>query len=238
MLRVLQGFDVMQFIYASTMLVQAPCMSGERIYETQPIAPGWAYPNSKARAEEVLRQEHGKIPYVNPRLAGVYDTTLMVPTLARQVARIYERDFQSYFYSGSPLVDQSRLHREHMNQAFYLANKQRASLPAALDLLIGEEHGMGFDAVQDELGKLIHGEKDWPTMVVPKPIAAAGAWAQAQLEPAIPDVIDKGEVPFINPSWSSWPMTITRWTRVSPGKPWAGKPGIALRTNYPPWSSR
>ena len=199
LLRGLQSFDVEQFIYAGTMLVHAPCRPGERIDESQPIAPGWAYPKSKARAEEVLRLEHGKIPYLNLRLAGVYDTTSMVPTLSRQVARIYERDFQSYFYSGSPLVGQSMLHRDDMARAFCLAIDQRASLPKTLDLLIGEEHAMGFDAVQDELGKLIHGEKDWPTLTVPKPLAAAGAWAQAKLEPAIPDAIDNGEAPFIRP---------------------------------------
>ena len=199
LLKALQGFDVEQFIYASSMLVHAPCRPGERIDESQTITPGWAYPKSKARAEEVVRQEHGKIPYVNLRLAGVYDTTSMVPTLARQVARIYARDFQSYFYSGSPLVGQSMLHRDDMNRAFRLAIEQRASLPAALDLLIGEDHALGFDALQDELGKLIHGEKEWPTFVIPKPLAAAGSWAQAQLEPAIPDAIDGGETPFIRP---------------------------------------
>lgn len=199
LLRGLQGFEIEQFVYASSMLVHAPCRPGEHIDESQPIAPGWAYPKSKARAEEVLRRDHGTIPYVNLRLAGVYDTTSMVPTLGHQMARIYERDFQSYFYSGSPLVGQSMLHRDDMNQAFLLAIDQRASLPPALDLLIGEEHAMGFDAVQDALGKLIHGENEWPTMVVPKPIAAAGAWAQAQLEPAIPDAIDGGEPPFIKP---------------------------------------
>ena len=199
LLKALQGFDVEQFIYASSMLVHAPCRPGERIDESQTITPGWAYPKSKARAEEVVHQEHGKIPYVNLRLAGVYDTTSMVPTLARQVARIYERDFQSYFYSGSPLVGQSMLHRDDMNRAFRLAIEQRASLPAALDLLIGEDHALGFDALQDELGKLIHGEKEWPTFVIPKPLAAAGSWAQAQLEPAIPDAIDGGKTPFIRP---------------------------------------
>ena len=40
---------------------------------------------------------------------------------------------------------------------------------------------------------------DWPTVRVPKPIAAVGAWAQGKLEPAIPDAIDGGEVPFIKP---------------------------------------
>lgn len=110
LLRGLHAFEAKQFIYASSMLVHALCRPGERIDETQPIALGWMYPKSKARAEEVLCQEHGEIPYVNLRLAGVYDTTSMVPTLARQMARIYERDFQSYFHSGSPM-DWEAMHR-------------------------------------------------------------------------------------------------------------------------------
>lgn len=199
LLRSLQTFDVEQFVYASSMLVHAPCRPGERIDETQAIAPAWAYPKSKARAEEVVHEEHGKIPHLILRLAGVYDTSSMVPTLAQQVVRIYERDFQSYLYSGSPLVGQSMLHREDMNRAFCMAIEQRARLPAALDLLVGEDDAVGFDALQDQLGKLIHGEAEWPTLIVPKPFAAAGAWAQAQLEPAIPDAIDGGETPFIKP---------------------------------------
>ena len=199
LLRALQHFEVEQFIYASSMLVHGPCRPGERIDENNPIAPGWAYPRSKAAAEAVVREEHGRIPYVNLRLAGIYDSHSIVPTLARQMARIYERDFQSYFYSGSPLVGQAMLHREDMDSAFRLAIEQRATLPRALDLLIGEDYSLGFDAVQDELGRLIHGEADWPTLVVPKAVAAAGAWAQAQLEPVIPDAIDRGEAPFIKP---------------------------------------
>ena len=37
------------------------------------IDPRWAYPRSKAAADEVVRQEHGRIRCVNLRLAGVYD---------------------------------------------------------------------------------------------------------------------------------------------------------------------
>ena len=199
LLRALQAFKVEQFVYASSMLVHAPCRPGERIDETQPIAPSWAYPKSKALAEAVVREEHNNIPYLNLRLAGIYDEQTMVPTLARQMARIYERDFQSYFYSGSPLVGQAMLHRLDMNDAFCLAIEKRHTLPHALDLLIGEDYAMGFDEVQDDLGKLIHGEQDWPTLVVSKPVAAAGAWALAKLEPAIPDEIDRGEVPFVKP---------------------------------------
>lgn len=199
LLRALQGFDVEQFIYASTMLVHAPCRPGERIDEQQPIEPRWAYPKSKATTEAVIRAEHKKIPYLILRLAGVYDEHSMVPTLAQQIARIYARDFQSYFYSGSTLVGQAMLHRDDMIEAFRRAVERRAVLPPETGILIGEPDAMGYDALQDELGYLIHGVDDWPTLRLPKPIAAAGAWAMGKLEPVIPDAIDGGEAPFIKP---------------------------------------
>ncbi|OOO00851.1 MAG: N-acetyl-alpha-D-glucosaminyl-diphospho-ditrans,octacis-undecaprenol 4-epimerase [Chromatiales bacterium USCg_Taylor] len=199
LLRALQDFEVKQFVYASTMLVHAPCRPGERIDEHQPIEPRWAYPKSKAAAEAVIRAEHKRIPYVILRLAGVYDEHSMVPTMAQQMARIYERDFLSYFYSGSTLVGQAMLHRDDMLEAFRRAVNRRDVLPPETEILIGEPDAIGYDALQDELGELIHGVDDWPTLRLPKPIAAAGAWAQGQFEPVIPDAIDGGEAPFIKP---------------------------------------
>ena len=199
LLRALQRFEVERFVYASTMLVHAPCRPGERIDESQPIDPRWAYPKSKAAAEEVIRREHGRIPYVILRLAGVYDERSTVPTMAQQMARIYEREFQSYFYSGSTLVGQAMVYREDMVDAFRRAVDRRATLPSETELLIGEADAIGYDALQDELGRLIHGEEDWPTLRVPKPVAALGAWAQGKLEPVVPDAIDQGEEPFIKP---------------------------------------
>ena len=199
LLRSLQAFEVEQFVYASTMLVHAPCRPGERIDEQQPIDPRWAYPKSKAAAEAVIRAEHQKIPYVILRLAGVYDERSMVPTMAQQMARIYERDFQSHFYSGSTLVGQAMLHRDDMLDAFRRSVDRRSALPPETEILIGEPDAMGYEALQDELGSLIHGVDQWPTLRLPKPIAAAGAWAQGKLEPVIPDVIDSGEAPFIKP---------------------------------------
>lgn len=127
--RLLQDFEVKQFVYSSTMLVHAPCRPGERIDEHQPIEPRWAYPKSKAAAEAVIRAEHKRIPYVILRLAGVYDEHPMVPTMAQQMARIYERDFQSYFYSGGTLVGQAMLHRDDMLKAFRRAVDGRDVLP-------------------------------------------------------------------------------------------------------------
>lgn len=199
LLRALQDFEVEQFVYASTMLVHAPGEPGEPIDEGQPIDPRWAYPQSKARAEEAIREAHGHIPYVLLRLAGLYDEETSVPTLANQIARIHVRDFQSHFYSGSTFVGQSMVHREDMLDAFRRTVDRRADIASGTAILIGEPEAMGYEALQDELGYLIHGAEDWPTLRLPKAAAAAGAWAQEKLEPVVPDAIDQGEPPFIRP---------------------------------------
>jgi len=200
LLRALRArFEVEQFIYASTMLVHEPKRPGERIDETTPIDPRWAYPKSKAAAEDVIREEADGIPYVMLRLAGVYDEETMVPTLAQQIARIYERDLQSIFYSGSTKAGQSMLHREDMLDAFRLTVDRRRELPPDAAVLIGEPEALGYDALQDEIGYLIHGSEEWPTIRLPSAVAAAGAWAQDKLELIIPDAFDKGEEPFVKP---------------------------------------
>lgn len=199
LLRQLQAFDVGRFVYASTMLVHRPGRPGKRIDETQPIDPRWAYPQSKAAAERAIGEERGDIPVTILRLAGVYDEATMVPTLAQQMARIYDRAAESYFYSGPHDVGQAMLHREDMIAAFVAAIDRRDALSDMEALLIGEAETLGYDDIQDRLGCLIHGEKNWPTLRVPKTIAAAGVWAQDRLEPIIPDAIDQGEQPFIRP---------------------------------------
>ena len=87
----LQSFEVEQFAYASTMLVhRATDSPDERIDEESPINPSWAYPESKARTEAVLRDRHGDIPVVFLRIAGVYEDEGHQPFIAEQIARIYE----------------------------------------------------------------------------------------------------------------------------------------------------
>src|SRR5690606_24475010 len=51
LLDALQRFEVAQFVYAGTMLVHRAGAPGERIDESTPLAPTWAYPRSKAAAE-------------------------------------------------------------------------------------------------------------------------------------------------------------------------------------------
>lgn len=199
LLAALQAFEVEQLVYSGTILVHAPGAPGERIDETRPIAPKWAYPKSKAAAEAVIRERHGRIPYVLLHLAGVYDERTCVPTLAQQIARIYERDFKSYLYAGDPRAGQSLVHKEDMIDAFRRVIDRRRRLPPETVILIGEPDAVSYEALQDQLGRVIHGEEEWTTLKVPKPAAKAATWLEEKLEPVIPDVIDQGEKPFIRP---------------------------------------
>ncbi|KHK92945.1 NAD-dependent epimerase/dehydratase family protein [Novosphingobium malaysiense] len=198
LLAALEGFEVERFIYASTMLVHAPGKPGERIDEDSPLGPRWEYPRSKLQTENVIRSE-ASMPFTILRLAGVYDRQSAVPTLTQQIARIYERQLESHLYSGNLDAGQSMLHREDMIDAVTRAVDHRGDLPPDAHILIGEPDAIGYDDLQDRIGALIHGERDWATMRVPKPVAKAGAAMQEKLEPVIPDEIDKGEPPFIRP---------------------------------------
>jgi nucleoside-diphosphate-sugar epimerase/uncharacterized membrane protein len=199
LLRALQAFEVEQFVYAGTMLVHAAGAPGERISEDQPLAPKWAYPKSKAAAEEVIRAERGRIPVVLLHLAGVYDERRCVPTLSHQIARIYERDFTSYVYAGSPEAGQSLLHKADMADAFRRAVQRRGELPEEVSILVGEPEAMGYAALQDRIGRLLHGEQEWTTLQLPKAAARLGATVQQKLERVIPDALDQGEEPFVRP---------------------------------------
>ncbi|WP_149193169.1 vitamin K epoxide reductase family protein [Luteimonas suaedae] len=198
LLRALRELEVEQFVYSGTMLVHEAAEPGGRIDENEPIRPRWAYPQSKAKTEQVIAEEHGDIPYVLLHLAGLYDEKTAVPTLAQQIARIYERDVQGYLYAGDERAGQSMIHRDDMIDAFRRTIDRRGELPADATILVGEPEAMSYQALQDRLGELIHGEA-WATLSVPPPVAKAGAWLQGAAEPLVPDAIDRGRKAFIRP---------------------------------------
>ncbi|MGH9338443.1 MAG: NAD-dependent epimerase/dehydratase family protein, partial [Acidobacteriota bacterium] len=107
LLRALQGFDVEQFVYASTMLVHAPTRPGLPIAEDAPLEANWPYPQSKLKAEEAIREHHGRIPYVLLRIAGVYNDRCGSAFLAHQIRRIYERHLAAHLYAADPAIGQS-----------------------------------------------------------------------------------------------------------------------------------
>ncbi|HEX2140004.1 MAG TPA: vitamin K epoxide reductase family protein [Woeseiaceae bacterium] len=198
LLEALQAFEVGHFFYSSTMLVHEGTEPGVSIDEESPLGAHWAYPESKLETERTIEAHHGRIPYTLLRLAGVYDEEHLVPSLAHQVQRIYERSFQSHLFSGDVAAGQSFIHSEDAIDAISRAVRRRAELRDTRALLIGEPEVMSYAELQDCLGELIHGTP-WRTRSIPKPLAQAGSWLQVTTEAVVPDAIDQGKEPFIKP---------------------------------------
>ncbi len=183
------GFQVEQFIFASTMLVHRPGEPGQFIDENWPLGPTWAYPESKVRTEEVVHAERGEITATILRMAGVYDDLCHSPPLAHQIQRIYEGQFAAHLYSGEVSHGQAYVHLDDVVDAIEHAVDRRAQLPPETPILIGEPETLSYDELQHTFMRLIHGESH-ETHSVPGPVAKLGAWMQDQIP---------GQDPFIKP---------------------------------------
>ena len=199
LLKALQDFEVGRFIYSGTMLVHQAGEPGDPITEETDLNPKWIYPQSKAAAEDVIRETHGDIPYTLLHLAGVYDEHSAVPTLSEQIRRIYERNPHGHAYAGSLDIGQAFLHKADMVEAFARVIERRNDLPTENTILVGEPDTVTYRDLQSEIAELIHGEEDWRTFSLPKPLAAFGSWLETKSEPVVPDDLDKGKEPFIRP---------------------------------------
>lgn len=198
LMRAMKPFRVEQIAYAGTMLVHESVEPGEHLDEDRRLDPQWIYPQSKVEAEDVIRAEHGAVPYVLFHLAGLYNSKTVVPTLAHQIARIRERRIKGHLYPGNRDTGQSMVHHADMADAFRLAVERRSSLPPESVILIGEPDPLGYAALQDRLGELLHGEA-WSTLRVPQVVAAAGAWVEEAVLPYLPEAVGGGKAPFVRP---------------------------------------
>jgi nucleoside-diphosphate-sugar epimerase/uncharacterized membrane protein len=195
----LQPFDVQRFIYSGTMLVHRATTPGGLITEKTPIAPAWAYPQSKADTEKVIEEYADQLPCTLLHLAGLYDDEGGVPTLTQQIARTYERDLKSHLYAGDIEAGQAFIHRDDLLDLFQRVLEKRNELPRQCTILAGEEQVMSYRDLQNKLAQLLHGEDHWRTLVMPSSLAKLGAWAEEKSEPLVPDALDHGEKPFIRP---------------------------------------
>lgn len=190
LLRGLRRFETGQLIFSSTMLVHAPSHFGHPIAEDSPLDPAWDYPRSKLETEAVIQQEHGDIPAVVLRIAGVYDEWCHSIPISQQIRRIYERDVTSHLFPGDMHHGQSFVHLADTVDSVLAAIERRNRLPAEATILIGEERTLSYGDLQDRIGHLVHGE-EWTTHHIPKALAKVGAW----VEEAMP----LGPEPFIRP---------------------------------------
>ena len=73
LLRALQSFEVEQFVFASSMLAHKAGRPDDVINEDWPLQSDLPYRTSKIEAERLIHEQHGPIPFVYLRPAGVYD---------------------------------------------------------------------------------------------------------------------------------------------------------------------
>jgi len=185
------GFQVEQFVFSSTMLVHAPTTPGHPITEDSPLQPTWAYPQSKVRTEQVIARDRGEISTVVLRIAGVYDDLGHSAPLPRQVQRIFERDPTAYVFAGNPSHGQAMVHREDVLDVYVRLVERRSKLAPEVVLGVAEPETLGYAELQSLLGRLIHGQEGWKTIVLPKPLAKVGAWVM--------DTLRLWRIPFVKP---------------------------------------
>jgi nucleoside-diphosphate-sugar epimerase len=190
LLRGLRNFQVGQFIFSSTMLVHAPTEPGRPINEDWPLDPKWDYPKSKVTTEQLIREQHGDIPVVLLRIAGVYDDFCHSIPLAHQIQRIFERQLVSRVFPGDTSHGQSFIHLDDLADVLDRLVERRVDLSPEQVLLVGEPETLSYDELQRAFGRLIH-EEEWQTKEIPKAFAKTGAWFQ--------DHMPFGEEPFIKP---------------------------------------
>lgn len=186
-----QGFDVEQFLFSSSLLVMQPDEDGKPLNEQSPTGGEWAYPQSKLRAEEVIREERGEIPVVILRIAGVYDEQCHSLPVSQQIARIYEKQLESYVFPGDTSRGQALVHLEDLVDCFAKVVERRTQLAEEELFLIAEPEVMSYDELQDQIGELVHGS-EWPTLRIPKALAKAGAYVQSKFS-------GDDDQPFIKP---------------------------------------
>src|SRR5690606_16450801 len=114
------------------------------------------------------------------RIAGVYDENGHSPPITQHIRRIREKTIESYFFPGDPESGQAFIHLDDLICAIRLVIERRGSLDEVEVFLIAEPDVMSYDELQEEIGRLIHGEK-WPTVRIPKVAAKLGAWLKGKL---------------------------------------------------------
>ncbi len=180
LLRGLQSFNVEQFIFSSTMLVHKPCQPGQKINESWPVEPKWAYPRSKVETEQVIHEERGSIPTVNLRISGVYDDDCHSIPIGQQIQRIYESQMNAHLFAGDLTHGADFMHMNDLVEAIALCVSKRKELPEELTLLIGEGETLSYDYLQRRISSLLTGT-EFTTHALPKSLAKVGAWVENHL---------------------------------------------------------
>lgn len=177
LLRILQDFEVEQFIFSSSLLVYSPTAPGNETTEESPLDPKWDYPRSKVDTEKILHQKRGDIPVMNLRIAGVYNDEGHSIPITNHIQRIYENKITSHLYPGKFDHGNPYVHLDDLMEAIIKAVKKRREFKGETTINLGEPETLSFIELQQEIALLVH-DKEWSTYKIPKFVAKSGAWVQ------------------------------------------------------------
>src|SRR5947207_3433252 len=139
LLRELASFNTEQFVFSSSLLVMKSIEEeGKVITESSPTEAPWDYPKSKLEAEAEIKRGRGNMPAVILRIAGVYDEDCRSIPIAHQIARIYEKRFESYLFPGDVNHGQSFVHLDDLVTCVENIVERRRQLTGVELFLIAE----------------------------------------------------------------------------------------------------
>lgn len=170
LIKAIEGFQIEQIIYGSTLLVYAPCESGQRMTEHWPLRPTWDLPKAKLQAEELLQNAHGKTPLVILRRAIGYDDLCHALPLSHQIQRIYERAAISIFFPGNLTHGMAYIHYDDVADAIWLTVQRRFGLPNSVAFILAEPDTVSYGELEKVIGLLAYGE-ECKTWAIPKWLA-------------------------------------------------------------------
>ena len=182
-LRELNRFEqVEQLVFTSTLLVMEPAEEEEEVLtEASPLEDEpWEYPRSKIETEELIKTERGKVPAVILRVAGVYNEEGNSIPIGQHIARIHQKQLESYFFPGDADHGTPYVHLEDLMDCLRRVVDARKDLGGYELFLVAEPDFMSHKELQDTIGEMIHG-KSWPTIRVPKVAAKLGAWGREKI---------------------------------------------------------
>ena len=174
-LKFLKDFEVEQFVFSSSLLVYKSTVPGQKITEESSLNPTWDYPKSKVKTERLIHQQHGDIPVVILRMAGVYNEEGASIPITNQIQRIYEKQLTSHFYPGNLSYGNPFIHLEDLVQAIMLAIQKRDDLPNEVIINLGKPETLSYNQLQQTIARLLY-NKNWKTYRIPKALAIVGAW--------------------------------------------------------------
>lgn len=175
LLRLLQNFEVEQFIFSSTMLVHKATQPGVKIKEEDPLYPYWDYPKSKIITEALIQKECGSIKQVTIiRMAGVYDDECHSIPISTQLQRIYENQLLCRFYPGNRHHGSPYIHMQDLINMIALSIQKQKTLPPFLILLAAEDQTIPYIELHRRMSQGIF-KRPFTLFWVPRALAKLGA---------------------------------------------------------------